>query len=192
MSPERSSKAAGGVVGGAAAAVAGSKLVQKAIGEAGKLLGADPDQPNRATQTLTVSASPEELFDFFRDTANFQRVLRNVADVRTADDQSVHWDVPGPGGHDLQIRARLAEERPGELLRWAGDGASPNELEIRLRPAPTGDGTAITMRLGAAQGLVAGALVVKTLYRTKALFETGEVPTLEKNPSARPGQGDRI
>ena len=40
--------------------------------------------------------------------------------------------------------------------------------------------------------IVAGALVVKTLYRTKALFETGEVPALEKNPSARPGEGDRI
>jgi hypothetical protein len=35
-------------------------------------------------------------------------------------------------------------------------------------------------------------LVVKALYRTKALFETGEVPTLEKNPSARPGEDDRI
>ena len=41
-------------------------------------------------------------------------------------------------------------------------------------------------------GAIAGALVVKTLYRTKAFFETGEVPTLEKNPSARPGEGDRV
>ena len=42
------------------------------------------------------------------------------------------------------------------------------------------------------EGALAGALVVETLYRTKALFEAGEVPTLEKNPSARPGEGDRI
>jgi hypothetical protein len=41
-------------------------------------------------------------------------------------------------------------------------------------------------------GALAGALVVKTLYRTKALFETGEIPTLERNPSARPGEGDRV
>src|SRR4051812_4384473 len=56
MSVEKSAsatKVAAGVVGGAAAAVAGSKLVQKVVGEAGKALGADPEQPNRALQTLT-------------------------------------------------------------------------------------------------------------------------------------------
>jgi hypothetical protein len=43
-----------------------------------------------------------------------------------------------------------------------------------------------------AVGAAAGALVIKALYGTKALIETGEVPTLEKNPSARPGEGDRV
>ena len=48
MSQEKSvspTKVAAGVVGGAAAAVAGSKLVQKVVGEVGKTLGADPEQP---------------------------------------------------------------------------------------------------------------------------------------------------
>src|SRR3954469_25113072 len=94
---------AAGVVGGAAAAVAGSKLVQKVVGQTGKMLGADPDQPNRATQTLTISASADELYGFFRDPANFQRVLRNVADVQPAGDGSVHWNVPGPDGRDLKL-----------------------------------------------------------------------------------------
>jgi uncharacterized membrane protein len=206
MSPEKNvspTKVAAGVVGGAAAAVAGSKLVQKVVGQVGKTLGADPEQPNRATQTLTISASADELFGFFRDATNFQRVLRNVVDFEPADERSVHWKVPGPDGHDLELHAQLTEERPGELLRWTPGtvGGSSGELEVRLRPAPVGEGTAVTMRLqpesgGAAtdapQGAVAGALVVKTLYRTKALFETGEVPTLEKNPSARPGEDDRI
>src|SRR3954471_1259917 len=206
MSPEKSvspTKVAAGVVGGAAAAVAGSKLVRKVVGEAGKALGADPEQPNRAVQTLTISASADELFGFFRDATNFQRILRNVVEVQPAGERSVRWRVPGPDGHDLQLDAELTEERPGELLRWTpgADGGTPAELEVRLRPSPVGAGTAVTMRLepqaadaGAAapQGAVAGALVIKTLYRTKALFETGEVPTLEKNPSARPGEDDRI
>jgi uncharacterized membrane protein len=105
--------------------------------------------------------------------------------------------VPGPNGHDVELDARLTEERSGELLRWTGAGGTGTGLEVVLRPAPAGDGTAVTMRLelgqdGAATGAIAGALAVKTLYRTKALFETGEVPTLEKNPSARPGDDDRI
>jgi uncharacterized membrane protein len=196
-------KVAAGVVGGAAAAVAGSKLVQKVVGEAGKALGADPEQPNRATQTLSISASADELFGFFRDTTNFQRVLRNVVDFQPQGERAVHWKVPGPDGQVLELDAQLTEERPGELLRWtpATDGGTPTELEIRLRPSPAGTGTAVTMRLepqpakaaaATPVGAIAGALVIKALYRTKALFETGEVPTLEQNPSARPGEGDRI
>src|SRR4051812_33020184 len=138
MSPEKSvspTKVAAGVVGGAAAAVAGTKLVQKVVGEAGKTLGVDPEQPNRATQTLTISASEDELFGFFRDTTNFRQVLRNVVDFQPADERSVHWTVPGPDGHDLELDARLTDERPGELLRWtpSTDGGTSPELEVRLR-----------------------------------------------------------
>src|SRR3954463_14630495 len=105
MSEENSvspAKVAAGVVGGAAAAVAGTKLVGKVVGEAGKALGADPEQPNRATQTLTVSASADELFGFFRDATNFQQLLRNVVEVQPGDGRSVHWKVPGPDGQDLE------------------------------------------------------------------------------------------
>jgi uncharacterized membrane protein len=196
-------KAAASVAAGAAAAVAGTKLAQKVVGQAGKALGADPEQPNRATQTLTIGASTEELFRFYREPTNFQRVLRNLAEVRSQGDGDVHWKMPGPGGHALEWDARLSEERRGERLRWTpapGSGTSA-ELEVRLHPAPDDRCTAVTMRLevepssGAAapaMGAAAGALVVKALYGSKALIETGEVPTLEKNPSARPGEGDRV
>src|SRR3954468_24525996 len=114
MSPEKNvspTKVVAGVVGGAAAAVAGSKLVQKVVGEAGKALGADPEQPNRATQTLTISASADELFGFFRDATNFQRILRNVVEIEPAGERSLHWKLPGPDGHDLELDAELTEER---------------------------------------------------------------------------------
>ena len=197
-------KVAASVAGGAAAAVAGTKLVQKVVGQAGKALGADPEQPNRATQTLTIDASAEELFRFFREPASFQRVLRNLAEIQPLSDGGAHWKVPGPDGQALEWDARLTEERPGELLRWtpAGGSGTRAELEVRLKPAPVGPGTAVTMRLAVepptagvpslAMGAAAGAFVIKALYRTKALVETGEVPTLEKNPSARPGEGDRV
>src|SRR3954468_11806266 len=138
MSPEKSvspTKVVAGVVGGAAATVAGSKLVQKVVGEAGKALGADPKQPNRATQTLTISASADELFGFFRDATNFQRLLRSVVEVQPADERSVQWNVPGPDGHDLEVDAQLTEERSGELLRWTpgSSGDTSAELEVRLR-----------------------------------------------------------
>jgi uncharacterized membrane protein len=196
-------KAAATVAVGAAAAVAGTKLAQKVFGQAGKALGADPERPNRATQTLTIGASTEELFRFYREPTNFQRILRNLAEIEPRGDGGAHWKVPGPDGQALEWDARLTDERPGEQLRWAPapGSATSAELEVRLHPAPADQSTAVTMRLeveppgGAsapAVGAAAGALVIKALYGTKALIETGEVPTLEKNPSARPGEGDRI
>src|SRR4051794_36251749 len=152
MSSEKNvsaTKVAAGVVGGAAAAVAGSKLVQKVVGEAGKGLGADPGQPHRAPQSPTLSASPGELFGFFPGATHLPRVLRNVVEFEPQGERAVHWKVPGPGGRDLELDAQLTEERPGELLRWTPgtDGGTPAELEIRLRPSPDGQGTAVTMRL---------------------------------------------
>jgi hypothetical protein len=40
-------------------------------------------------------------------------------------------------------------------------------------------------------GVVPDALASKALHRFKSLVETGEVPTLEANPSAR-GKGDLL
>jgi len=196
-------KVAASAAGGAAAAVAGAKLVQKIVGQAGKALGADPEQPNRATQTLTIDASAEDLFRPATNREILTRVLRNLAEIQPQGDGGAHWKVPGPDEHALEWDARLTEERPGEQLRWTpgpGSGTSA-ELEVRLRPAPAADGTAVTMRLeveppsgvsAPTVGAAAGALVIKALYRTKALIETGEVPTLEKNASARAGEGDRV
>jgi uncharacterized membrane protein len=193
-------KTAAAVVGGAAAAVAGGKVVQKVVGQAAKLLGADPDQPNRATQSITIDAPPDEVFALLRDPEGIRRIVHGVAEVEPQG-QGMHWSIQGMDGESLEWDAVLGEERPGELLRWVpADGASSSvTMEVRLAPAPLGSGTWVTMRLELADapespmvGALAGAFVVKTLYRTKALIQTGEVPTLERNPSARPGAGDRI
>src|SRR4051794_38871345 len=131
-------KVVAGVVGGAAAAVAGSKLVQKVVGEAGKALGADPEQPNRAIQTLTISASAHELFDFFRDATNFHQILRNVVDFQPAGERSVHWNVPGPDGHDLEFDAQVSHRPPLGQLRWVTRPrrrTSTHSTESRRRPA---------------------------------------------------------
>lgn len=120
-------KAVAAVAVGVAVAVAGTKLARRVVGQAGKALGAAPEQPNRATQTLTIGASTEELFRFYREPTNFQRILRNLAEIQPRGDGGAHWKVPGPDGNDLEWDARLAEERPGEQLRWTpapGSGTS--------------------------------------------------------------------
>ncbi len=54
-------------------------------------------------------------------------------------------------------------------------------------------GTTVTVSLRLAQpvpGMAAQALAGKAVRRFKALAETGEAPTTERNPSARPDAGE--
>jgi uncharacterized membrane protein len=80
----------------------------------------------------------------------------------------------------------------------------PNTGEIQFRPQPNGMGTEVNlhMRFEPPLGAVGKALMRafhpfpravagKTLRRFKSLIETGEIPTLEHNPSGR-GDSDII
>ena len=58
---------------------------------------------------------------------------------------------------------------------------------VAFRPAPNHLGTELSLRLKTpAPDLLTGALAFKILYRCRALLQTGEVPTIRSNPSARP------
>jgi uncharacterized membrane protein len=105
--------------------------------------------------------------------------------------------VPGGG---RRWDAQITEERPGELLRWSslGDAELPNEGTVRFAPAPAEWGTEVSLHLrfgppGGALGRAAANLlpviprmaVDKALRRFKSLAETGEIPRLERNATAR-------
>lgn len=116
------------------------------------------------------------------------------------------WTADGPLGRQLSWETELVEKRPGERLRWETleDAAVPHMGTVRFRPAPGDRGTEVTFGIhvdppGGAVGdaimnrtsLVPKTLVGTALRRFKSLAETGEIPTLEQNPSAR-GKGDLL
>lgn len=75
----------------------------------------------------------------------------------------------------------LVEEADG--VRFVGDG---NQIEVKYRPAPHELGTEVALSVKtAAPALLSGAAAYKVLYRLRALMQTGEVPTIQSNPSAR-------
>jgi uncharacterized membrane protein len=157
--------------------LAKSQVLRPAKGVVKKIVDA---QPARATaQTVTIAAPPERVAQFWRDTLQISVVLGDIAEVETSGQDRYRWrllDEPA-----AVWESRLVQENDG--VRFVGGG---NELAVRYRPAPHGLGTEVTLRATTpAPGLLSGAAAFKVLYRLRALLQTGEVPTIRSNPSAR-------
>ncbi|MFC4448254.1 SRPBCC family protein [Halorussus aquaticus] len=208
-------------LGGAALALAGGWLLYRGVGgraRPSESKGATPRSEDRATETgttseataversVTVRESPEDLYRFWRDSDLLTRIVGGFAEVSPAGEDRHRWVVSTPFGGSIEWETEVVEDRPGEFLRWKStEGAPvPNEGSVRFRPAPADRGTEVTLtlrfdppggRVGRSAmnllGVVPEALASKMLSRFKSLAETGEIPTLERNPSAR-GSGDWV
>lgn len=157
-------------------------------------------------RSITVGRPAEELAEFWREPGQLSRILGEFAAVSSVGEDDRQWHVRGPLDRRIEWQTRIVEDRPGELLRWESlDGAVvPHEVTIRFQPAPGDRGTEVTLEiqydppggsLGDAAmerlGVVPETVVGQTLQRFKSLAETGEIPSTEKNPSAR-GKGDLV
>lgn len=151
-------------------------------------------------RSVTIGKSAEELYRLWRAPETLSRLLGDFAEVSAAGEDRMHWKVHAPLGQSVEWDARIVESRPGEEVRWVSPEGAAWSIEgaVRFRPAPANWGTEVTFRLhirppGGAAGEAAmrhlqsvpGALVHKVLRRFKSLAETGEIPTLHHNPSAR-------
>ena len=201
-------------LGGAAVAALGGGLVYRAAtghchlyealgvdtaADRGAAAGASEDAPE-AVAAITIGKPAEELDRLWRDPQTLTRITSGLAEVTPAGDGRMHWKVRGPLGRDLEWDTQVVEDRPGGGQRWQSvDGASlPSEGEVRFRPAPVDRGTEVTLRIrfnppGGALGLAAAKLlgfvprlfVERALHYFRALAETGEIPTTDRQPAAR-------
>lgn len=158
------------------------------------------------TRSITVGEPADDLYERWRDPDHFSRIVGHVADVTSRDSNRLRWTVDGPGGREVSWETRFVEEEPGELLSWEtpADATLPNAGSVRFSPAGDDRGTVVTLSVdfdppGGSLGtaalrridVVPETFVGVALDRFKSLVETGEIPTLEKNASAR-GRGDPL
>lgn len=138
--------------------------------------------PSRAVaQTVTIAAPLERIEQFWRDPGQLSAVLGDIADVDTTGHDRYRWHLLE--GSEVVWESRLVQEPDGVRFVGTGDG---NELAVNYRSAPRELGTEVTLRVKIpAPGLLSGGAAYKFLYRLRALMQTGEVPTIQHNPSAR-------
>jgi uncharacterized membrane protein len=164
------------------------------------------EQPMAVSRSVTIDESPDELYEAWRDPETFTQIMGHFAEVTSTDEDRYHWTVHGPAGMYPSWETQIVESRQGELIRWESppEATVPNSGSVRFRPAAGDRGTVVTLSLDFdPPGGPVGNAVLKQLHvvpetlaghalgRFKSLVESGEIPSLEGNPSGR-GQGDML
>ncbi|WP_280398591.1 hypothetical protein [Nocardia carnea] len=150
---------------------------------AGRALGAASG--GSASQALTVKCSRASAEQFWRRPEQLSQVFGGLAEVRPTAADRYEWAVRPPGAEAVTWESVLVAADDG--LRFV-DPDDPDlvQLELAFADAPQGAGT--EMRISGRAPLpeqLTGAALFTVLYRARALLQTGEIPTLEHNPSAR-------
>ena len=154
-------------------------------------------------KSITIGRTPDELYKFWRDAQNLVLIHGHFAEITPVNAKTTHWRVKGLLQH-FEWDSVLTVQDPGKQISWMSLPGTrlPNEGTIMFRPASGGKGTEVKLTqrfepplsplssaVAKAFRLVPGAITDKALRRFKSLVETGEIPTLEHNPSAR-GESD--
>jgi uncharacterized membrane protein len=146
----------------------------------------------RVEKTVTINATPEQLYGFWRNFSNLPRFMDHLEEVRMIDNNRSHWRTKGPAGIAAEWDAEVINDIPNELIGWRSVEGSrvDNAGSVHFDPATGGRGTEVKVvlrydppggRLGAAFaklfGETPGHQVQEELRRLKQIIETGEVAT---------------
>lgn len=154
----------------------------------------------RVEKSVTINASPQQLYTFWRNFENLPRFMRNLESVECHDSLRSHWVAKGPVRTKVDWEAEIINEIPNELIAWRSVNGSKvdNAGSVHFSPATGGRGTEVKVVLRYdPPGGVFGATVSKILgedpamnvqedlRRLKMLVETGELATTEGQPAGR-------
>ena len=149
-----------------------------------KVTGSEGREPG--VQAITISRSRQEVVSAFRDPDFLSQIFGDIADVDAAGPNQLRWTFHHDGKNDAAWECVITA---GDDEVTYGGAGSATEIVIACRDAPQDRGTEVIARVSApAPGLLTGPLTFKALYRARALLQTGEVPTIRRNPSARNSQ----
>jgi len=150
--------------------------------------------------SIATIKSPDECYQFWRNTENLPRFMSNLESARQLDDRRFHWVAKGNSPIAQEWDCEITEDRPGAALAWRTlTGAEvPNAGSVLFEAAPRGRGTIV--RLSVHYRPVGGRLtaalarllrqdpqtqVQEDLRRFKQLLETGEIATTNGQPTGR-------
>ena len=137
-----------------------------------------------------VNATPEEVYQFWRNFQNLPRFMRHVNSVEELGDGRSHWKVKGPAGMEVEWDATIVADVPNEVITWRTlENADVDHAgAVRFERAAGGRGTIVKVNIQYNPiGGVIGSTIAKLfgeepeqqldddLRRFKQVMEVGEV-----------------
>jgi uncharacterized membrane protein len=136
----------------------------------------------RVTQDIMIEASPQVVYDLWKDPDTFVEIVPPLDDAEL-DGDTLRWTAAGPFGMTLSGEAQITDDDPPHRLAWETvEGAIDAHGEVEL--SEEGAGTRLTYTLayevpgGAVGGVVAKTVadptenVCTTLERIKEIAES--------------------
>ncbi|HJQ09628.1 MAG TPA: SRPBCC family protein [Gemmatimonadaceae bacterium] len=138
---------------------------------------------------ITVNKPADEVYEFWKDPANYPRFMSSLESVQITGEGRSHWKVKAPIGLTVEWDAQIVNDVPNELIAWESiDGTVHNTGTVRLRPALGNRGTEVELQtqikpkagpIGAKIAKLFEAVpktqMMNDLRRFKQLMEIGEV-----------------
>lgn len=161
----------------------------------------------KVMKTCTIRASAAELYHFWRNFANLSRIIRHPVKITVLSETESEWSVSAPfTDKKVSWRATVIDDTPPRVIAWCSNPNSEvtNTGTVCFEKAPGDEGTEVTVSIeydppgGKLVGMLAklspdapSRQVADSLRRLKALFEAGEIPTIEGQSVGEPQRSKR-
>lgn len=154
-------------------------------------------------RAITISRPRDQLFRIWRNFENLPRFMKHLKSVRVypvSDGIRSHWIATAPLGGEIEWDSEVTEEIDNEYMAWRSMPDSPVEStgSVHFSDAPGGRGTVLRIKMqynppagsmGAAFAKLFGEepsqQIQEDLRRFKQFIETGEIASVENQPSGR-------
>ncbi|HET8773741.1 MAG TPA: SRPBCC family protein [Thermoanaerobaculia bacterium] len=146
----------------------------------------------RVEESVTIDASPEAVYTFWRNFENLPRFMHNLESVTVHDGARSRWVAKGPAGTNVGWEAEIINEIPNELIGWRSiDGSKvDNAGSVHFtRVSDGGTEVKVVLRYDPPAGVL-GATISKILGEDPAVNvqeDLGRLKTiLEGETASRP------
>ncbi len=151
------------------------------------------------TRSITINRSQEELYRFWRNFENLPAFMKHLETVSNREGNLSHWKAKAPLGQSVEWDAEVTSDIANERIGWKSVEGSDiaNSGVVEFRPTTNrGTEVRVVMTYEAPGGKLGSFLawlfgeepstqIAEDLRRFKMLMETGQIITVEGQPSGR-------